>query len=96
VLLEVEIVIEELNKYKSPGNDQISAKLIQAVGETLQSEIHNSLIVFGIRKNFLINGRSPLLYQFTRRATKLIVVIIKGYHCYQLHTKCYPISFFQG
>jgi hypothetical protein len=29
------------------------------------------------------------------RAIKLTVVIIMGYHCYQLHTKCYPISFSQ-
>jgi hypothetical protein len=38
-------------------------------------------------KNSLISGRSLLLYQFTRRAIKLTVVIIVGYHCYQLHTK---------
>jgi hypothetical protein len=29
-----------LKKYKSPGSDQIPAELIQAGGETLQSEIH--------------------------------------------------------
>jgi hypothetical protein len=46
----------------------------------------NSLILFGIRKNFLISGRSLLFYQFTRRAIKLTVVIIVGYHCYQPHT----------
>jgi hypothetical protein len=37
---EVEIAIAKLKKYKSPGSDQIPAELIQAVGETLQSEIH--------------------------------------------------------
>jgi hypothetical protein len=34
------------------------------------------------------------VYQFTRRAIKLIVIIIIGYHCYQLHTKLYQISYF--
>jgi hypothetical protein len=29
-----------LKKYKSPGNDQILAEVIQAGGEALQSEIH--------------------------------------------------------
>jgi hypothetical protein len=29
-----------LKKYKSPGSDQIQAELIEAGGETLQSEIH--------------------------------------------------------
>jgi hypothetical protein len=38
--LEVEIAIAKLKKYKSPGNDKILAELIQAGGETLQSEIH--------------------------------------------------------
>jgi hypothetical protein len=37
---EVEIAIVKLKKYKSPGSDQILAELIQAGGETLQSEIH--------------------------------------------------------
>jgi hypothetical protein len=29
-----------LKRYKSPGNDQIPAELIQAGSETVQSEIH--------------------------------------------------------
>jgi hypothetical protein len=36
----VEIAIAKLEGYKSPGSNQIPAKLIQAGGETLQSEIH--------------------------------------------------------
>jgi hypothetical protein len=55
--LEVEIAIAKLKKYKSPGSDQIPAELIQAGGEILLSMIHK-LILFGIRKNCLINGRS--------------------------------------
>jgi hypothetical protein len=27
---------------------------------------------------------------------KLTVIIIVGYHCYQLHKNCYQISFFHG
>jgi hypothetical protein len=38
----------------------------------------NSLILFEIRKNCLINGRSQLLYQFTKRAIKRTVIIIAG------------------
>jgi hypothetical protein len=92
----VEIDIAKLKKYKSPGSDQIPAELIQAGGEILLSEIHNSSILFGIRKNCLINGRGQLLYQFTKRVIKLTVIIIVGYHCYQLHTKLYRISSSQG
>jgi hypothetical protein len=35
-----EIAIGKLKTYKSPGTDQIPAKLIKAGGETLCSEIH--------------------------------------------------------
>jgi hypothetical protein len=58
--LEVEITIAKLKKYKSPVSDQIPAELIQAGGEILLSAIHK-LIVFRIRKNFRISGRSLLL-----------------------------------
>jgi hypothetical protein len=83
--LEVEMAIPTLKKYKSPGSDQIPAELIQAGGKILLSAIHNSLILFGIRKNCLIGGRSLLLYQFTKSVIKLTVIIIVRYHCYQLH-----------
>jgi hypothetical protein len=36
----VEIAIAKLEKYKSPGSDQIPAELIQAGGEILLSAIH--------------------------------------------------------
>jgi hypothetical protein len=37
------------------------------------------LIIFGIMKNCLIRGISLLLYKFTKRVTKLTVIIIVGY-----------------
>jgi hypothetical protein len=61
-----------------------------------EDKTDNSLILFGIRKNCLISGRSILLYQFTKRVTKLTVIIIVGYHCCQLHIKFYRISYSQG
>jgi hypothetical protein len=33
------------------------------------------------------------LYKFTTTTIKLTVVIIVRYHCYQLYSKCYPVSF---
>jgi hypothetical protein len=39
-LVEVEIAVGKLKCYKSPGTDNIPAKLIKARGETLYSEIH--------------------------------------------------------
>jgi hypothetical protein len=51
------------------------------------------LILFEIPKNCLISGRSILSYQFSRKVIKLTVVIIGGYHYYQLRTKFYRIFF---
>jgi hypothetical protein len=85
--LEVEIAVAELNKYQLQGSDQIPTEQIQAGGETLLSMNHK-LIDSVWNKNLL-------LYQFTKRMTKLIVIIIMEYHCYQLHTKMYQISLSQ-
>jgi hypothetical protein len=52
----------------------------------------NLLILFGIRRNCLISGRSLLLCQCTKRAIKL-TSNYRGYHCYQLHATFYPVSF---
>jgi hypothetical protein len=90
--LEFQIAIAKLKKYKSPGSDQIPAKLIQAGDKCYCLRFTNSLILFGMRKNCLISGRSLLLYQFTKRVTKLPVIIIVRYHCYQHPTKFYRIS----
>jgi hypothetical protein len=57
--LEVEIAIEQLvKKYKSLGSDEILAELIQAGGEYYCLKFTDSLILFGVRKNCLISGRS--------------------------------------
>jgi hypothetical protein len=78
---EGEIVIAKLKRYKSPGSDQIPAELIQTGGEILHSKIHELI-------NSIWNTEKLLSYQFTSRVIKLTVVIIGGYHYYQLRTKC--------
>jgi hypothetical protein len=37
--------------------------------------------------------KETIILPFSRRVIKLTAVIIEAYHCYQLHTKFYPISF---
>jgi hypothetical protein len=56
---EDEIIIAKLKNYKYPASDQILAKLIQVRG--IRST--NSLIVFGVKKNCLLSGKSLLLYK---------------------------------
>jgi hypothetical protein len=87
---EDEIAIAKLQSCKSAGSVQIPAELIQAGSETLRSGIHKHIKFFN-KRNCLISGRNLLLCQFKR--TVVTVVIIVGYHCYQLHAKFYIISF---
>jgi hypothetical protein len=64
ICLENEIAIAKLKKYKVIKFYQNSFK--QEVKHYYPRSA-NSLILLGIRKNFLISGRSLLLYQFTKR-----------------------------
>ena len=41
---EVELAIEKLKNYKSPGTDQIPAELIKTIGTTIRCEIHKLII----------------------------------------------------
>jgi len=67
----VEVAIEKLKVNKSPGIDQIPAKLIKAEGRTIRSEI-----LFWIRKNCRKCGMGRSFYLFIRRAIKEFEVII--------------------
>jgi hypothetical protein len=93
---EVEIAIATLKKCKSPGSDQISAELIQAGGEILLSEIHKLIDSFWNMEELPDQCKESIIVPIHKRLTKLTVIIIVGYHCYQFHTKCCRISFSQG
>jgi hypothetical protein len=43
---DIEMAVEKLKGHKSPGTDQISAKLIMAGGRTICSEIHELVVVW--------------------------------------------------
>jgi hypothetical protein len=94
--LEVQITVVKLKKYKAPGSGQISAELIQAGSEILLSAIHKLINSVWNKGKLPDQWRSPWLYQFTKRVTKLTVIIVVGYHCYQLHTTFYRICSSQG
>jgi hypothetical protein len=84
---EVEVAVEKLKRYKSPGFDQIPAELIRAEGETLLSEGHKLSGRSGRKKNCLTSGKRQLWYLAKEIVLKLTVVITQAYHCCQLHTK---------
>jgi hypothetical protein len=64
---QVQIAPEKLERYKTPGTDQILAALIQRGGETLYSEIYKLNYIW---KNKNCTS-SVSLHQFIRQVTKL-------------------------
>jgi len=80
-------------RYKSPSTDQIPPGMIQMGGVPASTHL---LILFATRKNCHSSERNVLLYLFMRRVKELTAVIIDGYHCYELHTKFYPIFLSRG
>jgi hypothetical protein len=79
---EVKIAITKLKRYKYPGSDQIAAELIQAGGETLRYKIHKLITSIWKKEEFPEQWKEFIDVPFTRRAIKVIVVIIVRYHCY--------------
>jgi hypothetical protein len=88
--LEVQIAIAKFKTYKSPGSDQIAAELMQEGGGISPPAIRKLVNSVWNKEELPISGRS-LLNHFTKRV-KLTVIIIVGYHCYQLHARFYRIS----
>jgi hypothetical protein len=90
------VAIEKPERHKSPGTDQITKELIKGGGWNIPSEIHNLLVLCGIRRNFPSSGRNQELNLFMGRVIEQMVVIIEAYHSYKLRTKLYRSYFCQG
>jgi hypothetical protein len=95
-LVEVEIATGKLKMYKSPGIDNIPAELIKAGGEIFYSEIHRPICCIWKNVEFPQQWKESLLYQFTKRAIRLIVIIIEESPFYQLPTEFYLTFFWPG
>jgi hypothetical protein len=91
----VEIAIAKLKKYKSPGSDQIPAELIQAGGEILLSEIHKLINSVCNKEELPDQWKESIIVPIHKKGDKTVIVIM-GYHCYKIHTKCYLIFSSQG
>jgi hypothetical protein len=89
--IEVEIAVKKLKWYKSPGSDQILAKLIQAGGEILCSKIHELINSIWNMEKLPDQWKESIIIQVHKKGDK-----IEGYHYYQLHITFYRIFFSQG
>jgi hypothetical protein len=84
---DVEIIIEKLKRFKSLSTNQILTKIIEGGRETLCSGIPKFI------SSIWSNRELSLLS--SRRAIKLIVVILHIYFSCQFHTGLYPTLFSQ-
>jgi hypothetical protein len=82
--------------YKSRGSDQIPAELIQAGGEILLSAIHRLINSVCNKEKLPDKWKESINVPAHKKGDKLNTIIIVGYHCYQLNTKCYRIVSSQG
>jgi hypothetical protein len=69
-LVEVEIAIGKLKSYKSPGTDQILAKLLKAGGETLYSETHRFICSIWNKEELPQQWKEPITVPMYKKGDK--------------------------
>jgi hypothetical protein len=89
----VDIQYKNSERYQTVSNLLLSEKPQQLQRPHIQHEMCVSLFFTTFDRNISFSNK---YFESDRRAIKLTVVIIAGYHCYQLRTKFYPIFFSQG
>ena len=93
---EVELAIEKLKNYKSPGTDQIPAELIKAGGRTICCEIHKLIISIWNKEELPDEWKESIIVPIYKKGDKTDCNNYRAYHYYQLCTKFCPTSCFQG
>jgi hypothetical protein len=92
-LVEEEIAVGKLKSYKSPGSDQIPAKLIKAGGEMLCSEIHKLICSIWNKEELPQQWKEFIIVPIHKKGDKTVITI-KESPSYHLPTKFYLITFF--
>jgi hypothetical protein len=85
-----------LKRYKSPGSNGILEELIQAGGEILRSKIHKLIKCIWNNEEFPDQLKESIFVPVHEKEDKTDCSNYRGYHCYQFHTKFYPILSSQG
>jgi hypothetical protein len=94
ILVEVETAIGKLKSYKSPGTDEIPAKLIKAGGETLFSQIHKLICSIWNKMELPQQWKEYVIIPNHKNGVKTDCNNYRGIPPpYQLPTKFYPTFF---
>jgi hypothetical protein len=70
-LVRKETAIGKLNRYKSPGTDQILVKLIKTGGETLCSEIHKFILFIWIKNKLPQKWKESIIAPIYKKGDKV-------------------------
>jgi hypothetical protein len=82
--LKVQFAISKFKKYKLPGSGLIPAEPIQAGGEILLSQIHNLINYIWNKEELHDQKKESNTVPLYKKVDKTLMIIV-GYHCYQLH-----------
>jgi hypothetical protein len=93
-LVEVEITVGKLKRYKSPGTEQIPPELIKARCETLFSEIHRLICSLWNKEELPQQWKESVIVPFYKKGDNVSGIIIEESPSYPLPTKLYPPTFF--
>jgi hypothetical protein len=92
---EVEITIAKLERYKSPGSDQIPAELIQAGGKMLRSKIHKRINSIWNKEKLPDQWKESVIVPVHKKGDKTdcsnfrgISLLLASYNIYSLSVKC--------
>jgi hypothetical protein len=72
------------------------AEVIQAGGETLLSNIHQLINSTWNKEELPDQWKESIIVPSHKKVNKTDCSNFMVYHCYELHTKFYPISISQG
>jgi hypothetical protein len=93
---EVELAIEKLKRYKSPGTDQIPSEFIKAWGKKIRSDVHNLIYCIWNKKELPEGCRESIMVPVYKKGHKRIAVIKESGHFSQLLTILYTAPCCQG
>jgi hypothetical protein len=79
-VLEIELAIEKLKSHKSPGIDQIPAKLFKEGGRTIRSSIHKLIISIWNKGKLPEEWKESIIILIHKKGIKWIVISIGTYH----------------
>ena len=78
---------EKLKRHTSPGIDHIPAKMMEAGGRTIRSEIHELIISVWNKEELPEEWMMSIILPIFMKVDKQDLVIIEAYHICQLRTK---------